>query len=397
MAMIKRWPSYRFYLIGGAVALAGFVVAVAAGFLGGMLGFTLRVGSLPRAVMPGTVQFDLPAGNYTGYYEARSQINGRRYLSGSLDLDCWLTGPSGEPIQLRSSAATFTYSTPSYSGQSTFVFRAPQDGRYTFTCDSQQPNHGPVVIAVGRGPHWSPAVLVAAGTGALAAGLAVCLLVYRRRRNRAETEPYSAGGQGPPTPFQVAWGGWAPNADAPGEPTPTVDHPEHQPAIPHPPPAIALAPAPVSGQTRPWPAVATPAAPSPTGSGLAVTALVFALLGAILVAIPLAIVSLVRGRTGPDRGRGIAVTALAVSGEWMLVGAAALIAAILTAQPGRLVAASAFSASAAPSGQPTTASTEIDFADLRVGDGVESRPGPSADSRTTTGVWARVAAGDGGV
>ncbi len=253
------------------------------------------------------------------------------------------------------------------------------------------------MIAVGRGPHWSPAVLVAAGTGALAAGLAVCLLVYRRRRNRAETEPYSAGGQGPPTPFQVAWGGWAPNADAPGEPTPTVDHPEHQPAIPHPPPAIALAPAPVSGQTRPWPAVATPAAPSPTGSGLAVTALVFALLGAILVAIPLAIVSLVRGRTGPDRGRGIAVTALAVSGEWMLVGAAALIAAILTAQPGRLVAASAFSASAAPSGQPTTASTEIDFADLRVGDGVESRPGPSADSRTTTGVWARVAAGDGGV
>ena len=380
--MIRRPPSRRFYLIGGAVALAGFGVAVAASFLGSMLGFTLRAGSLPRAVMPGAVQLELPAGNYTGYYEARSQLNGRTYLSGSLDLYCRLTGPSGIPIELRRSSANFTYSTPSYSGQSTLVFRAPQDGRYTLTCDSHQPNHGQVVIAIGRGPHWSAAVLVVAGICALAAGMAVCLPVYRRRRSWARTEPYRAGAEGPPTASQVAGAGWPLGPDAPGEPTPTIGRPEHQPAVSHPAQSIALASAPVPGQAPPGSAVAAPAAQPPRGSGLAVTALVFALLGGMVVAIPLAIVSLVQSRTGPRRGRGIALAALAVSGEWVLVAAVALIAAVLTVQPGRVLAATAFSASAAPSGQPTTAGTEIDFADLRVGHCVESRPGPPVDSLT---------------
>jgi hypothetical protein len=128
--------------------------------------------------------------------------------------------------------------------------------------------------------------------------------------------------------------------------------------------------------------VAAPAGQPPKGSGLAVTALVFSVVGGIVVAIPLAIVSLVRSRTRPHRGRWVAVAALAVSGEWLLVGAVALLAAILAVQPGHVMAATAFSASAGPSGQPATASSEIGFADLRVGDCVESRPGPSADSLT---------------
>jgi hypothetical protein len=138
--------------------------------------------------------------------------------------------------------------------------------------------------------------------------------------------------------------------------------------MPHTAPAIALASGPISGQTLPWPAVPAPAGQPPKGSGLAITALVFALLGGIVVAIPLAVVSLVRGRTVPHRGRPVAVAALAVSGEWLLVGAAALLAAILSAQPGNVVTATASAAPASPSGQPAAASSEIGFADLRIGD-----------------------------
>ena len=57
--------------------------------------------------------------------------------------------------------------------------------------------------------------------------------------------------------------------------------------------------------------------PAEPGKGMAITALVLSILGctciAVLVAIPLAIVVLVRGRDGQDRGKGMAIAALVIS------------------------------------------------------------------------------------
>jgi hypothetical protein len=121
--------------------------------------------------------------------------------------------------------------------------------------------------------------------------------------------------------------------------------------------------------------------PTPVrGDGLAVAALVLGILGVIVAAVPLAIVSLARTRSGARRGAGLATAALAVSAVWALA-AAAVVAALIASHPQGLVAAATTpSPSASPSAEPTSAGTEIGFAELRVGDCIESRPGLSADS-----------------
>jgi hypothetical protein len=74
--------------------------------------------------------------------------------------------------------------------------------------------------------------------------------------------------------------------------------------------------------------VYAPAYPSPMpgpaepGKGMAIAALVLSILGctciAILVAIPLAIVALVRGRSGRAGGKGMAIAALVISGVYII-------------------------------------------------------------------------------
>ena len=155
--------------------------------------------------------------------------------------------------------------------------------------------------------------------------------------------------------------------------------------------------------TAPWPAVTAP--PWPAGArppaagndGVAVAALVLGILGIVVVAIPLAIIGLSRTRTGSHRGgRGVAMSALAVSAGWALVAAVAVITLIPSLQPGRVVAAAAASPSApatspsapaaspsAPAASPSAPpSAEVGFAELRVGDCIQSQPGPSTDSLT---------------
>ena len=157
---------------------------------------------------------------------------------------------------------------------------------------------------------------------------------------------------------------YAPPPSAPPPPPPPPPDPTIDPVTPayppsNPPPATPIPPAPTPYGTEPYgtppPPYGDPSAaqaaqvppayggppvgpPSPLpgqpyvppapgtdepGKGMAITSLVLAILGCtcvtLLVAVPLAIVVLVRGRDGRNHGKGMAIAALVISALWVLV------------------------------------------------------------------------------
>jgi len=122
-------------------------------------------------------------------------------------------------------------------------------------------------------------------------------------------------------------------APTPPPPPPYGDPSPPPPAVPPPaqpygqvPPAYS--PQPASPQQ---PAYAQPGypqygppAPAEPGKGMAVTALILAIVGCscvtLLVAVPLAIVVLLRGRDGRNHGKGLAIAALIISAVWVVGG-----------------------------------------------------------------------------
>jgi hypothetical protein len=65
-------------------------------------------------------------------------------------------------------------------------------------------------------------------------------------------------------------------------------------------------------------------APAEPGKGMAIAAFILAILGCscitLLVAVPLAIITLLRGRDGREHGKGLAIAALVISAVWVVVG-----------------------------------------------------------------------------
>jgi uncharacterized protein DUF4190 len=166
------------------------------------------------------------------------------------------------------------------------------------------------------------------------------------------SDPQNPYGTPPPPPPPPSDPG-APTTPPPSSPPPDTTPPTTQiPAAPAPggdpatPPGAPAAPPPYGEQPPPsaippaapaygqpaqpayaqpgQPAYAAPAygsspmpGPAEPGKGMAITALVLSILGctciALLVAVPLAIVALVRSRGGANRGKGMAIAALVIS------------------------------------------------------------------------------------
>ena len=147
--------------------------------------------------------------------------------------------------------------------------------------------------------------------------------------------PYAPPPPSPTTPIPPApspYGAPLPPPATPIPPAPTAPPPYGEPGYSQPgysQPGYSqpgYGQPPVPGQ--PYPAGAAPAEP---GRGMAVTSLVLAILGCAcltaIVAIPLAIVVLVRGRDGRNHGRGLAIAALVISVVWIIaeiIGSVAL-------------------------------------------------------------------------
>jgi hypothetical protein len=210
-----RPPSRWLYLLSLAVAVGGLAVFMAVAGITSVATFLTGVDSLPRAVIPGEADLNLSAGDYTGYYESRSVVDGRVYDTGELSaMSCRMTNPSGNPVELRTSGTRVTYNVGAYSGQSQFIFHAPQDGRYTLACAYQQQEGPSAAFSVDRrGRSWAALTLLGVFSSAVA-GLGACALVFLRRRSTVRAAPPSA-----PAP-SAAMGGppGASAAPAPGAP-----------------------------------------------------------------------------------------------------------------------------------------------------------------------------------
>ncbi|OBA78241.1 hypothetical protein A9W99_24215 [Mycobacterium sp. 1164966.3] len=111
---------------------------------------------------------------------------------------------------------------------------------------------------------------------------------------------------GPPYPYEP------PTAPPP----PPFQTPAGQPPPPYPPPA---------------PGYYQQGAPQvQTTSGFAVAALVFGIIGAILLSIPFGIVALGRTKPGGQKGRGMAIAGLVLSALWAVVVVVAIVAGALS-------------------------------------------------------------------
>lgn len=98
--------------------------------------------------------------------------------------------------------------------------------------------------------------------------------------------------------------------------------------FPSAPPSASAEPFPSAPPPSPsWTAQATPPVPKPGRDGFAIAALVFCIIPVTILAVPFAIIALVRTRKSGQKGRGMAITALVLSVIWMILGG--LIAAFL--------------------------------------------------------------------
>jgi hypothetical protein len=109
-----------------------------------------------------------------------------------------------------------------------------------------------------------------------------------------------------------------------------VSYPQPQPQPPHvpyaPPPHVPYAPPPPPGSGGSEPA------PKPQGTnGFAVAALVLGIFGAILLSVIFAVVALVQVARSGQRGKGLAIAGLAISGAWLVVLGTVIAVAVMTA------------------------------------------------------------------
>jgi hypothetical protein len=181
----SRRPSGWFYLL----ALLGLPI------LGGVISYAIafatlpsRIESMPRVVMPGEQIVELEAGDQTAFYEQRSVVDGRVYLGSEVfyGVTCAIADPDGQPVTIDASNGTrVTYAIGGHAGSSTFSFHAPVTGAYTIRCDSTATAQPPIVLAFASGLGSSMLhAMLPFGLAALA-GLALAIVIYRRRNRRA--------------------------------------------------------------------------------------------------------------------------------------------------------------------------------------------------------------------
>ena len=138
------------------------------------------------------------------------------------------------------------------------------------------------------------------------------------------SDPQNPYGTPPPPPSDPGAPSTPPPSGPPTTPIPPAPAPGGDPSVPPAAPAMPPAAPPYGQPGAPvQPAYAAPGyggpMPGPTepSKGMAITALVLSILGCTcigaLVAIPLAIVVLVRGRDGRNHGKGFAIAALIIS------------------------------------------------------------------------------------
>jgi hypothetical protein len=162
--------------------LALVPIALGAG-VAGLTGLRLygAVKDMPRVVVPGAGDVTLDAGDYVGYLEGRTVVDGTSYSAATLSVQCAVTGAGG-PVALASGSSTSTsYSLGDYAGQSAYTLTIPTAGAYHVACNGQG---APGALAFGHGIGTQIVTAVIAGLGGVFGAIVVVFLVRRRRKRR---------------------------------------------------------------------------------------------------------------------------------------------------------------------------------------------------------------------
>jgi hypothetical protein len=173
-----------------------YVVAILI-WLGGMAAAGLFLWSrlagweagLTRVIVPGSAVLDLAeTGSYTIFHESHGVIDGRIYAAENISgLRVQLRPePSGEPVPLTKSGSS-RYSINEHRGYAVLAFELPAPGRYRLLAGYDDGRTEPkTVLAVGQGfvARLVTTILtcVAIGLGSAAAGIAIWIVVFLKRR-----------------------------------------------------------------------------------------------------------------------------------------------------------------------------------------------------------------------
>lgn len=174
----KISPGRIWYLAGVLIWIAG---------CGATLGIGLGYGksqleAMHRVVIPGETSFELAAGDYTGFYEVKSMVDGASYVGPDSisGVRCGVVNKAtGEPVTIEAAGSSVKYTLGSYSGASMFEFTIATAGTYEVGCDY---DGAPIVIAVGQGVGRMIVYIIVAAFGAFALGAIAIIAVYRKRR-----------------------------------------------------------------------------------------------------------------------------------------------------------------------------------------------------------------------
>ncbi len=176
----RKRTSGWYYLLVLLVPIVGCGASFATGFtvLHG------KVEEMSRVVMPGEAAVELKAGEYTGYYERQSVVDGTTYSTGDLGgLRCDLRDEAGAEVAVRGTTTRASYGFGAFSGESIFQFTAATPGRYRLACVRADGGDEPkVVLAVGGALMGSILVTMLPGLGGVILGIVFFVVVYRKRR-----------------------------------------------------------------------------------------------------------------------------------------------------------------------------------------------------------------------
>lgn len=168
--------SRKWYGLAPALVAAGFANLVL-----GLVWMSSDVEAMQRAVMPGSAEIALPAGDTTLYLERTSFLNGEvDEATGSVQVRCGVTDPAGAAVSIERPMASVSYTTGRHAGVNMFDLHVPTAGTYRLTCEA--PSR--VVLAVGRGVGTRIVVAVLGMFLGLGLGVAAFAVVLVRRMNQ---------------------------------------------------------------------------------------------------------------------------------------------------------------------------------------------------------------------
>jgi hypothetical protein len=285
-------PGRRWYWIGGVLIALGVAAAVAlfavwAVRTSNTVDDFARVRVPPEGATTGLVF--KKAGNYTIYYEWRSEVteNGttQRVDNSSHNppsqLSIVITSADGKPVPTQPEDEDITFSFNDKIGRAVRKVNIPAPGAYVMRVTSNATE--PFVIAIGKGIIHTIVPYALIGIGAFLLGLILGLVAIivtgvkrgRRKRERRAAEQGALGGYAAPaaayagdgsvpppegwspppadTPAPPAWDAPPPPAPAPEPPEPSEpSEPSAPPSTPMPAPAPPPPPAPGPGSSPPW-------------------------------------------------------------------------------------------------------------------------------------------------